>query len=618
MAPARFECTLCDKNFTRRFALDRHIRTIHGGESSKCGFCGQNFNRKDNYLRHLKSNHQQGGGPVEEVNDNKTNGTVDVEKQADDPSSENDKDLDCITEEDAINGNLRKYSIEGKGKFIFDPLSYLKSKEDEIRSILRREVLRKHIKYYLTMQVRFKKQKGDAIETTEPYFVHGAQRTEVPSEENKWLQYEEVKKQLKVPYVVYADFESILEQQYGCQPDPSKASTIKLARHVPSGFTYKVVGINEELTEDHVTYRGPDTIKVFMDHMVNLEERLIKVMNNPKPLQMTDDDHRVFREATHCHICGEMLNHDRVRDHCHITGKFRGATHNDCNLKFQLTKRIPVVFHNLRGYDAHHIMSEIGKMKRKNLKCIPQNHEKYISFSLGNLDFLDTFQFMSTSLQKLVENLAKKGISKFSHLKSYVETTHPENQNIKVQLLTRKGVYPYRYLDSFERFNEASLPDKSAFYNDLEGKDIPEAEYIHAEKVWDIFKTKNLGEYHDLYMESDVHLLADVFENFRDLYLEIHGLDAAHFYTAAGLAWQAALKMTSVQLELLTDPDMHLFIEKGLRGGIAMISKRYAKANNPHLSDYDPKKESSDLLYLDANNLYGWGMSQFLPTHRFE
>ncbi|KAK3103084.1 hypothetical protein FSP39_016343 [Pinctada imbricata] len=119
-------------------------------------------------------------------------------------------------------------------------------------------------------------------------------------------------------------------------------------------------------------------------------------------------------------------------------------------------------------------------------------------------------------------------------------------------------------------------------------------------------------------MESDVHLLADVFENFRDLCLEIYGLDAAHFYTAAGLAWQAALKMTGVQLELLTDPDMHLFIEKGLRGGIAMISKRYAKANNPHLSVYDPKKESNYLLYLDANNLYGWGMSQFLPTHGFE
>lgn len=114
--------------------------------------------------------------------------------------------------------------------------------------------------------------------------------------------------------------------------------------------------------------------------------------------------------------------------------------------------------------------------------------------------------------------------------------------------------------------------------------------------VWDVFKTQDLGLYHDLYMETDLHLLADVFENFRSLCLEMYGLDAAHFYTASGLAWQAALKMTGVELELLTDPDMHLFIEKGLRGGIAMISKRYAKANNPYLNDYDPQRSSNYLM----------------------
>ena len=119
-------------------------------------------------------------------------------------------------------------------------------------------------------------------------------------------------------------------------------------------------------------------------------------------------------------------------------------------------------------------------------------------------------------------------------------------------------------------------------------------------------------------METDVHLLADVFENFRNLCLEIYRLDPANFYTSHGLAWQAALKMTGVNLELLTDPDMHLFVEKGLRGGMAVITKRHAKANNAYLKDYDEERESNHVIYLDANNLYGWAMSQSLPTHDFE
>ncbi|XP_061187991.1 uncharacterized protein LOC133196056 [Saccostrea echinata] len=262
-------------------------------------------------------------------------------------------------------------------------------------------------------------------------------------------------------------------------------------------------------------------------------------------------------------------------------------------------------------------MTATGKIKHKKISCIPQNHEKYISFSLGKLDFVDTFQFLSTSLDKLSANLGKEGIHKFPHVRAYVASSHPGNEQSKLQLLSRKGVYPYRYMNSFKRFQESTLPPQRAFYNDLDGKTVSDKDYVHAQWVWDVFQIKNLGQYHDLYMETDVHLLADVFENFRSLCLEMYGLDAAHFYTAPGLAWQAALKMTGVELELLTDPDMHLFVEKGLRGGIAMISKRYAKANIPYLNDYDPHQPSNYLMYLDANNLYGWAMSQPLPTHDF-
>ncbi|KAK3084100.1 hypothetical protein FSP39_008173 [Pinctada imbricata] len=174
--------------------------------------------------------------------------------------------------------------------------------------------------------------------------VHGAQRTEMPREEDKWLRFTDVSKQLKVPFVVYADFECILEKIYGCQPNPSKSSTIKLAKHKPSGFTYKVVGLNEDLTEDHVTYRGQDAADVFIDHMVELEERLIHVLRNSKPMELTDDEFEYFQKATHCSICGGELGLDVARDHCHLTGKFRGTAHMSCNLNYKLRERIPVFF----------------------------------------------------------------------------------------------------------------------------------------------------------------------------------------------------------------------------------------------------------------------------------
>ena len=237
--------------------------------------------------------------------------------------------------------------------------------------------------------------------------------------------------------------------------------------------------------------------------------------------------------------------------------------------------------------------------------------EKYVSFSLGCMDFIDSFQFMSASLEKFICNLSKEGQDKFPHM-----STHFGDDDIG--LLLRKQVYPYDYFDGPEKFAETTLPPKEAFRSSLTNENISETDYHHARQVWQSFKIQTLGEYSDLYVLSDTLALADVFENFRNLCLNAYGLDAAHFYTAPGLAWQAALRCTGVQLELLTDIDQHLFIENGLRGGISMISRRHAQANNPFISGYDPSKDKTYIMYLDANNLYGWAMSQFLPTHGFD
>ena len=200
------------------------------------------------------------------------------------------------------------------------------------------------------------------------------------------------------------------------------------------------------------------------------------------------------------------------------------------------------------------------------------------------------------------------------------KSTHEffNNDLSKFILLLRKVVYPYQYMDNWERFNETSLPNKESFYSNLNMEDIDDIDYRHGNNVFKRFRLKDLGEYHDLYVQSDTLLLADVFENFRNRCLEVYELDPAHFLSLPGLAWQACLKRTNIKLELLTDYDMLLLVEEGIRGGICHSIHRYAKANNKYMSNYDESKESSYIQYLDANNLYGWAMSQRLPVNNFK
>ena len=173
-------------------------------------------------------------------------------------------------------------------------------------------------------------------------------------------------------------------------------------------------------------------------------------------------------------------------------------------------------------------------------------------------------------------------------------------------------------MDSLERFEETSLPSIDKFYSKLNDSGITEDDYSHALKIWEKFECKNIGDYCDLYCRTDVLLLADVFENFRKKCLLYYKLDPTHYFTSPGMSWDALLKKTGVEIELLTDYDQYMFIERGIRGGISMSSKRFVKANNPMVSDYDPEKEKSYIMYLDANNFYGWAMSQALPTGRFK
>ena len=331
------------------------------------------------------------------------------------------------------------------------------------------------------------------------------------------------------------------------------------------------------------------------------------------PLKMTKDNEENFKNATACHICDiEYTEKDiRVRDHCHITGKYRGSAHQDCNLKLKVDPdkiKIPVIFHNLRGYDSHFIMQEIGaivknhayknnkgEVKQMNINAIPNNMEKYMAFMLGNhLIFIDSYQFMSSSLEELVSNLPKKSLKYTSKI----------FQGNKLNLMARKEVYPYDYMDSFDKF-DGGLPSKEDFYSILNNENISDKDYKHAQNVWNKFKLKTMGEYHDLYLKSDILLLADVFENFRRTCLEYYKLDPCHYFTSPGLSWDAMLKMTNIKLELMVDIDMFQFIERGMRGGISYIANRYSKANNKYMKNYNNQLPKKYIVYLDVNNLVG-------------
>ena len=465
--------------------------------------------------------------------------------------------------------------------------------------------------------------------------INGTQAIRMPEKGSK-IYFQNHQKMLPAPFVVYADFEAITEKIDSCIPSDEKSYTTTYQSHKACGYGYKLVcRYDNGYSKPEEIYRGEDAIDKFIVQMMNEVEDCRRIVKEEfqKPLNMTGVNERDFQNATKCHICERKFNEDnplkeKVRDHCHITGKYRGAAHRDCNLKWAISPqklKIPVIFHNLKGYDCHFIMQKLGKLINEdvvydiaefkdpdgkvheskssiNIGVIASNFEKYMGFRLGNhLTFIDSFSFMSQSLDRLSSNLSNN-LSDDAFI--YSREAFPNDDQFN--LIKKKGVYPYDYMDSFQRFSEKSLPGIEDFYSILNDTNISASDYEHAKRVWSVFQIRDLGEYHDLYLRTNVLLLADVFESFRGTCLSYYRLDPCHYFSAPGLSWDALLRMTKINLDLISDL------------GISYIAHRHAEANNKYMKNYNSEKYSSYIMYLDANNLYGWAMSQPLPVGDFK
>lgn len=486
---------------------------------------------------------------------------------------------------------------------------------------------------------------------------HKRQSITFPGEGENILFWRARSKTEMYPFIIYADFE--------CALIPSTSENV-VNEHIPSGFCcYTISTMSEHQTKPFL-YSGSNCMDYFQDHVISEQQRISAILGlEVDMLPLTREQQNTHDHTTICRNCDHTFTegNPKVRHHNHSTGYYIDTICNSCNLQIKPRKRknvwcplnniprssmdeeckkshsitrdddkdernedfkffIPVVFHNLKGYDGHLIMSHYnrrmarmidarGKDVYDNVEIIGINLEKFVSFDICMLRFIDSVQFLSASLDSLVSNLVQACESSYD---KFIHTRRHMGEN---ELLFAKGIFPYEYFDSFDKFTETELPEREKFYSKLNEEEISTEDFKRAKDIWKTFGCKSFKQYHDHYLQTDVLLLADVFEHFRCMGMQYYGLDPAMYLTLPSYSWDACLKMTDVKLELMRDPEMYLFVENSIRGGISTISHRHAKANNPLLKNYDSSLSNSYLIYLDINNLYGKAMSEILPVNGF-
>ena len=290
-----------------------------------------------------------------------------------------------------------------------------------------------------------------------------------------------------------------------------------------------------------------------------------------------------------------------------------GYAHNKCNLRYKFKKDnvndeylINVFAHNSQNFDQSFLIRALQNLDNKiPFICLPRNSNKFISLQIGSFIFKDSYLFLNKSLDYLTGTIDDD---------DRISLKQEFGENYK--LLTKKGIYPYDYFDNIIKYDEQKLPDKKEFFNKIINKNISDDDYNHAKNVFEKFKCENLLDYSILYLKTDICHLSDIFQKFSDFAYQTYELDPRHSFTLPGFSWQSMLKMTKINLELISDPDMYLFLIDTIRGGISVCNKKHVIADNKYIDKNT--KNNKYLMYLDANNLYGVSMVQSLPYKNFK
>lgn len=428
---------------------------------------------------------------------------------------------------------------------------------------------------------------------------------------------------LKTRFVIYADFEALCVDP-GDQANDSN-STI-LSNHEPSGFGIVVIdsskpGKNKVILKN--VYRGKDCMDSFVQELDIVAANLIDMNDDKKTMRPLTKRQLERHKATNiCHICEKIITPEqtKVMDHNHYSstgqGRYRGPAHLQCNAEYVQFSKIPVVMHNFKNYDSNLLLSSIKKFSQDYVNVIPQTSEKFLSIITQKFYFVDSFMHLTSSLDQLTKDLLEKDLSTRVFNKRFQYLVQVFGKKV-AKRLSRKGVFPYEFMDSWDKFNETKFPTRKKFYSTLTSSTVSKDDWSYGKQIFKDY-CNNLGEYHDLYLLTDTLLLACVFENFRSTCMKHYKLDPVRYFSLAGYAWDSALYASKQELELLVDQTMYNMFEVGIRGGVSIIAKRYAKANNRYMASYKPSKPSKYILFIDKNNLYGEALTQHLPVSEFQ